>query len=131
MFKPFTDPDGTLLVTEDPIDAKFGFNGGFAYAPNGAIAIETTAAGDLFIGGFAATNTGRLVVETDGVIGGYVQGLPVTATGELVTKAAAVEPTASFVGGLAVNSDGVPIRSIVPPPAPPVAFSSAFSGAFK
>jgi hypothetical protein len=49
MFKPFTDPDGTLLVTEDPIDATFSFNGGLAYALNGALQFSATVMQECFI----------------------------------------------------------------------------------
>lgn len=125
MFKAFTDPDGTLLVNEDPIDSSFEYNGGFAYAPNGAIAISVTTPGTRFIAGFSATDEGRLVIEPDGVIAGYVQGFPVTGVGRLVTRALAPAPNASFVGGVAVNPNGVVIR-----PVAPNAFSSAFNQGF-
>jgi len=109
MFKPFTDPHGSLLATEASIDATFSFNGGFAYDQEGYIAIELTDGGDVSIGGFSATAAGRLVAELDGAISSYVSGLPVTDADKLVIVSVPIAPLATFISGVAVNSDGVVI----------------------
>lgn len=112
MILSFPDADGTLKVTEDPIDATFAFNGGFAYAPNGALAITDTDVPTVWNGGFGMTAAGQLCTEPNGAIARYCGGLPVTAAGELVTVAGAATPPLSLVGGVAVGAAGVFIRSI-------------------
>lgn len=108
----FPDPDGTLKITEDPVDATFAFNGGFAYAPNGALAVNATDAPTLWNGGFGVTATGQICIEPNGVIARYNRGLPVTAAGELVTVAGAATPPLSLVAGVAVGAAGIFTRSV-------------------